>query len=66
MRLAVSVKIQSLAGSYQLGPSVGQVSEGPEAVLDQALAGVSEVDGQGLHAAGVDDGRLVARAHRQN
>ena len=52
--------------SYQLGSCVGQVPQGPQAVLDQSLAGVTEVDGQSLHAAGIDDGGLVARAHRQN
>ena len=50
----------------QLGAGVGEVSQGPEAVLDEPLAGVAEVDGQGLHAAGVNDGGLVARADGQD
>ncbi len=49
-----------------LGACVRQVPERPQAVLHQALAGVSQVDGQGLHAAGVHDRGLVAGAHGQD
>jgi hypothetical protein len=52
--------------TYQLSSGIGQVPESPEAVLNESLTGVAEVDGQGLHAARIDDCRLVARANRQN
>ena len=55
-----------LAKPYDLGSSVGEVPQSPQAVLHESLAGVSEVNGQGLHAAGVHDGGLVARAHGQH
>lgn len=36
---------------YLLGGCIRQVSEGPEAVLYQSLAGVSQVKSKSLHAA---------------
>ena len=35
---------------YLFGGRIGQVPEGPQAVLDQTLAGVRQVEAQGLHA----------------
>lgn len=41
---------------HLFGGSVRQIPEGPEAVLDQSLAGVRQVETQGLHASWTEIG----------
>lgn len=36
--------------TYNFGCGIGQVSQGPETVLHKALASMTQVVGQGLHA----------------
>ena len=45
---------------------IRQITAGPQTVLDQTMALMTQMHCQGLHSTSFDDGRLVAWADRQN
>lgn len=59
----INNELKAAPTPYNLGSSIGEIPQGPEAVLNQSLTRMSQVDGQELHATSIDDGWLVAGAH---